>query len=142
MKASLFAIAALGALTLGGCAAVQTIIGSTGDAKLIAIADKIDSGAQLLAADLPSACQIVGQIATLANAYSASGLSSGGAASTVAKTANGAAALAGSSLCRSPATADPLIASVRIIGAVAAVKAATAGGVSAPTAAASLPAGG
>jgi hypothetical protein len=138
MKAILFAAAAL---ALGGCTALQGIIGSTGNAKLIAVAQKIEAGAQLAAADLPSACLIVGQIATLASAYSASGLPSGGAASTVAKTANGAAALAGSPLCQNPATADPIAASVQIIGAVAAVKAATGGGVTAPNAAAALPAG-
>jgi hypothetical protein len=136
MKASLFA-AACGALALAGCAGVPPAAG-----QLAAVAGKIDAGAQLVAADLPAACQIVGQIAALAGAYSASGLSGGGAAATVARTANGAAALAGSSLCRSPATADPLAASVQIIGAAAAVKAATAGGVSAPVAAASLPPGG
>jgi hypothetical protein len=138
MKAILFAAAAL---ALGGCTAVQGIIGSTGNAKLIAVAQKIEAGAQLAAADLPSACLIVGQIATLASAYSASGLSSGGAASTVARTANGAAALAGSPLCQNPASADSIAASVQIIGAVAAIKAATGGGVTAPTAAAALPAG-
>ncbi|WP_158815506.1 hypothetical protein [Methylocapsa sp. S129] len=142
MKTLLFASAALGALALDGCAAVQNVIGSTGNSRLVAVAAKIDAGAQLAIADLPSACQIVGQIATLASAYSASGLAGGGAASTIAKTANGAAALAGSPLCQNPATADPVAASVQIIGAVAAIKAATAGGVSAPTAAASLPAGG
>lgn len=136
MKASLFA-AVCGALTLAGCAGVPPTAG-----QLVAVAGKIDAGAQLVAADLPAACQIVGEIATLAGAYSASGLSGGGAAATVARTANGAAALAGSPLCRSPATADPLAASVQIIGAAAAVKAATAGGVSAPAAAASLPPGG
>jgi hypothetical protein len=140
MRAIVFAAAASGALALGGCAAVQSIISSTGNAKLVAVAAKIDAGAQLAIADLPSACQIVGQIATLAGAYSAAGLASGGAASTIAKTANGAAALAGSSLCQSPATADPIAASVQIIGAVAAVKAATSGGVTAPAAAALLPA--
>ena len=138
MKAILFTAAAL---ALGGCTALQGIIGSTGNAKLIAVAQKIEAGAQLAAADLPSACLIVGQIATLASAYSTSGLPSGGAASTVAKTANGAAALAGSPLCQNPATADPIAASVQIIGAVAAVKAATGGGVTAPNAAAALPAG-
>jgi hypothetical protein len=137
MKASLFA-AACGALALAGCAAVPPTAGG----QFAAVAGKIDAGAQLVAADLPAACQIVGQIAALAGAYSASGLSGGGAAATVARTANGAAALAGSPLCRSPATADPLAASVQIIGAAAAVKAATAGGVSAPVAAASLPPGG
>jgi hypothetical protein len=137
MKVILFAAAAL---ALGGCTAMQGIIGSTGSAKLVAVAQKIEAGAQLAAADLPSACLIVGQIATLASVYSASGLSGGGAASTVAKTANGAAALAGSPLCQNPATADPIAASVQIIGAVAAVKAATGGGVTAPTAAAALPA--
>jgi hypothetical protein len=139
MKAILFASAAL---ALGGCAAVQGIVGSTGNSQLIAVAQKIEAGAQLAGADLPSACLIVGQIATLASAYSASGLPSGGAASTIAKTASGAAALAGSPLCQNPATADPIAASVQIIGAAAAVKAATGGGVTAPTAAAALPAGG
>ena len=142
MKAILLATAATGALLLAGCAAVQTLVGSTGDANLIVVANKIDAGAQLAAADLPSACQIVGQIATLASAYAASGLSSGGAATTVAKTANSAAALAGSAICQNPASADPVAASVQIIGAAAAVKAATAGSVSAPTAATSLPSGG
>jgi hypothetical protein len=142
MKAILIAATAGAALALGGCAAVQNIIASTGNSKLVAVANKIDAGAQLAIADLPSACQIVGQIANLASAYSASGLAGGGAASTIARTANGAAALAASPLCQSPATADPVAASVQIIGAVAAVKAATAGSVTAPAAAASLPAGG
>jgi hypothetical protein len=141
MKPFLFATAAIGALALGGCAAVQNIVASTGNAKLIAVADKIDANAQLAAADLPGACQLVAQIAVLANAYAASGLSGGGGGSTVARTANGAAALAGSPLCQNPATADPVAASVQIIAAVAAVKAATVGGITAPGAAASLPAG-
>jgi hypothetical protein len=84
---------------------------------------------------------LVSQIAALAGAYSASGLARGGSASTISKTANGAAALAGSPLCQSPETANLLAASIQIIDAVAAVKAATEGGVSAPTAAASLPEG-
>ena len=129
-------VAALfGALSLAGCASAPT-----GAGPLAAVAGKIDAGAQLAAADLPAACQIVGQIAALAGAYAASGLSGGGAAATAAKTANGAAAVAASPLCLSPATADPVAASIRILGAAAAVKAATAGGVSAPVAAARLPA--
>jgi hypothetical protein len=139
VKAILFTGAAL---ALGGCAAMQDIIDSTGNAKLIAVAQKIEAGAQLAAADLPRACLIVGQIATLASAYSSSGLPSGGAASISAKTAKGAAALARSPLCQNPTTADPIAASIQIIGAVAAVKAATRGGVTAPNAAATLPAGG
>jgi len=131
VKAILFTAAAL---ALGGCAAMQDIIDSTGNAKLIAVAQKIEAGAQLAAADLPGA--------TLASAYSSSGLPSGGAASISAKTAKGAAALARSPLCHNPATADPIAASIQIIGAVAAVKAATRGGVTAPNAAATLSAGG
>lgn len=140
MKAILFT--AVAALTLGGCAAMQDIVNATGDSKLIAVAQKIEAGAQLAGDDLPSACLIVAELATLARVYSASGLSTGGAASTVARTAHGAAALAGSPLCQNPATADPIAASIRIIAAVAAVKAATRGGVTAPNAAAALPAGG
>jgi len=142
MKALLFGAAAFGALALAGCAAVQTIAASTGDSGLAAVAARIDAGAQLVAADLPAACRIVGELAALASAYSASGLPGDGAAAAVEKTAAGAAALAGSSLCRNPATADPIAASLQLIGAAAAVKAATAGGVDAPGAAASLPGGG
>jgi hypothetical protein len=142
MKAFFLAAATVGAIALGGCAAVQSLVGSTNNTRLVAVANKIDAGAQLAAADLPSACQIVGQIALLANAYSASGLASGGAASTIAKTANGVGALASSPLCQNPPAADPIAASIQIIGAVAAIKAATSGGVSAPAAAASLPARG
>ena len=47
MKAILFTAAAL---ALGGCTALQGIIGSTGNAKLIAVAQKIEAGAQLAAA--------------------------------------------------------------------------------------------
>jgi len=102
---------------------------------------KIDAGAQLAIADLPSACQIVGQIAALASAYSATGLSGGGAASTVVKAANGASVLANSSLCQNPAAANPVAVSIQILNAVAAVKAATGGSVTAPAAAAAVPAG-
>ena len=140
MKAILFAAAAT--LALGGCAAMQDIVDATGNSRLIAVAQKIEAGAQLAGDDLPGACLIVAELATLTNVYSASGLSSGGAASTIAKTAKGAAALAASPLCQNPATADPIVASIRIIAAVAAVKAATRGGVTAPNAAAALPAGG
>jgi hypothetical protein len=141
MKTILFAAAALGAVAISGCAAVQNIVGSSHSSQLAAVARKIDAGAQLAAADLPSACAIVAQIAALAGAYSASGLARGGSATTILKTANGAAALAAAPLCQSPQTADPLAATIQIIGATAAVKAATAGGVSAPGAAASLPGG-
>ena len=140
MKVILLSIAAIGALTLSGCMATQSVSVSTGNARLVAAANKIDAGAQLAIADLPSACQIVGQIATLANVYLASGLA--GSAPTIAIAANGAAALAGSPLCQNPAMADPAAASIQIIGAVAAVKAATSGKVTAPAAAVSLPAGG
>jgi hypothetical protein len=140
MKAILFAVAA--ALALGGCAAMQDIVNATGDSKLNSVAQKIEAGAQLAGEDLPGACLIVAELATLASVYSASGLPTGGAASTIARTAKGAAALAGSPLCQNPATADPIAASIRIIAAVAAIKAATHGGVTAPSAAAALPAGG
>ncbi len=136
MLKSLFVVAALsGSLAMAGCQ-------STGGGDLAArsnlttVAAKIDAGAQLAAADLPAACQIVGELAAIASVYSATGLSSGGGAS-LAKATNGASALASSALCRSPATADPVAASIRILGAAAAVKAATRNGVSAPAAAAS-----
>jgi hypothetical protein len=141
MKAILCAAAA--ALALGGCATIQDVVSATGNSKLIAVAQKIEAGLQLAGDDLPSACLIVAELATLASVYSASGLSGGGAASIIDKTAKGAAALARSPLCQNPATADPIAASIRIIAAVAAVKAATRGGVTAPNAAAAaLPAGG
>lgn len=142
MRINFFVAVALGAFALTGCAEIQEIVGSTGNAKLIAVANKIDAGAQLAVSDLPAACQIVGRVAALANAFSASGLAGGGGATTIAKTANGAAALATSPLCQNPATADPIAASIQIIQAAAAIKAATNGGVTAPTAAASFPTGG
>jgi hypothetical protein len=142
MKIILFVSSALGALMLQGCASTPGPVGSTNTSNLATIANKIDNGAQLALADLPSACQIVGQVAALASAYSASGLASGGAASTIAKSANGAAALANSPLCVNPATANPIAASIQLLGAVAAIKSATSGGVSAPTAAALLGSGG
>jgi hypothetical protein len=107
-----------------------------GNPNLTAVAAKIDAGAQLAAADLPAACQIVGQLATLASVYSTSGLSGSGAVG-LAKATNGASALAGSALCQNPAAADPLTASIQILGAAAAVKAATRNRVSAPVSAAS-----
>jgi uncharacterized protein YceK len=60
------------AVALSGCASLQTISSSTSGSKLAAVASKIDAGAQLAAAELPTACLIVGQIATLAGAYSSS----------------------------------------------------------------------
>jgi hypothetical protein len=127
---------------LQGCASTPDAVGSASTSNLAAVANKIDNGAQLAIADLPSACQIVSEVAALASAYSASGLASGGAASTIALSANGAAALAGSPLCVNPATTNPIAASIQLLGAVAAIKAATSGGVTAPTAAASLSPGG
>jgi hypothetical protein len=102
--------------------------------KLTSVAAKIDAGAQLAAADLPAACQIVGGLAALGGVYSALALSGSGAASIVRAT-NGASALASSPLCQSPETSNPIAASIQILGAAAAVKAATRNGVNASTAA-------
>jgi hypothetical protein len=139
---TLFLAATLAAAALGGCTSLQPMSSSTGGSKLADVAGKIDAGAQLATAELPAACLVVDQIATLASAYSSSGLTRGGSATTVLETADVASALAESALCRSPETANPIAASIQIIGAVAAVKAATAGGVSAPRAAASVSGGG
>jgi uncharacterized protein YceK len=129
------------AVALSGCASLQTISSSTSGSKLAAVASKIDAGAQLAAAELPTACLIVGQIATLAGAYSSSALARGGSAATISMTADVAGALADSPLCQNPDMANPIAASIQIIGAAAAIKAATAGFVSAPRAAASVQTG-
>jgi hypothetical protein len=113
-------------------AACQSAGAPAAGAASASVAAKIDAGVALAAADLPKACQIVGEIAAIGAVYAAA--ASVRASSGIAKATSGAAALANSPLCQNPASADPVAASIEILNAVAAVKAATQGGVSAASA--------